>query len=73
MLSCCLKFGENTKNISPLVSKTINGGKIVLPKCAVCNTKKARLIKKQKVKGLLNKLGFRKPFSKILILGDVLF
>ena len=42
MLSYCLNCGENTKGISPLVSEAINGG----TKCAVCNTKKARFIKK---------------------------
>ena len=50
MLSYCLKCGENTKNISLLVSKTINGGTIILSKCAVCNTKKARFIKKKRQK-----------------------
>ena len=45
MLSYCLKCGENTKkSISQLVSKTINGGKRKLSKCAVCNTKKSRII-----------------------------
>ena len=42
MLSYCLKCGENTKGISPLVSEAIKSG----TKCAVCNTKKARFIKK---------------------------
>ena len=56
MLSYCLKNGENTKSISPLVSKAINGGAKILYKCAVCNTKKARFIKKQEAKGLLSNL-----------------
>ena len=45
MLSYCLKCGENTKNISPspLVSKTKNGGTIMLSKCAVYNTKKNKI------------------------------
>ena len=34
MLSYCLKCGENTKSISPQVSKAINGGTIILSKCA---------------------------------------
>ena len=59
MLSYCLKCGENTKNISPLGSKSINGGTIMLPKCAVCNTRKVRFIKKQEAKGLLSNLGSR--------------
>ena len=50
MLSYCLKCGENTKSISPLVSKTINGRTIILSKCAVCNIRKARFIKSKKQK-----------------------
>ena len=73
MLSYCLKCGENTKSISPLVSKTINGRTIILSKCAVCNNKKARFIKKQEAKGLLSNLGIRTLLSKIAILRDVLF
>ena len=30
MLSYCVKGGENTKIISPLVSKAINGGTVLL-------------------------------------------
>ena len=68
MLYYFLKCGENTKNIIPLVSKTINGGTIILSKSAVCNTKKARFIKKQEAKGLLSNLGIRTLLSKIPIL-----
>ena len=50
MLSYCLKCGENTKSISPLVSKAINGGTIILSKCAVCNNKKEDLLKNKKQK-----------------------
>ena len=49
MLSYCLRCGENTKSISALVSKAINGGTI-LSKCAVCNTKKQGLLKHKKQK-----------------------
>ena len=42
MLSYCLRCGENTKSISPLVSKATNGGTIISSKCALCNTKKAK-------------------------------
>ena len=73
MLSCCLKCGENTKTISPLASKAINGGTIILSKCAVCNTKKARFMKKQEAKRLLSNLGIRALLNKIPILGNVLF
>ena len=59
MLCFCLKCGEDTKNISSLVSKSINGGAVILSKCGVCNTKKARFIKKEEAKGLLSSLGIR--------------
>ena len=72
-MSYCLKCGENTKSISPLFSKTINGGTILLSKCAVCNTKKARFVKKQEEKGLLSNLGIRMLLSKIPILRDIFF
>ena len=49
-LSYCLKCGENTQSISPLISKAINGGTVVLSKRAVCETKKAGFIKNKKQK-----------------------
>ena len=73
MLSYCVKCRENTKSISPLVSKAINGGTIRLSKCAVCGDKKSKFIKKQEAKGLLNILGIKALLSKISILRDVMF
>ena len=73
MLSYCLRCGENAKRISPLVSTAINGRTIILSKCAVCNTKKTRFIKKQEAKRLLSNLGIRTLLSKIPRLKDVLF
>ena len=46
---------------------------MILSKCAICGSKKSRFIENQEEKGLLNKLGFRTPSSKIPILGDILF
>ena len=73
MLSYCLKCGKNTKSISPSFSKAINGGKITLSKCAICNTKKSRFIKKQEAKIILNNIGIRTLLSKIPILRNILF
>ena len=53
MLSYCLKCGKNTKSISPQVSKAINGGTIILSKCAICGNKKSKLLKNTKQKGYL--------------------
>ena len=46
---------------------------MILSKFAVCNTKKARFIKKQEAKELLSNLGIRTPVRKIPLLGDILF
>ena len=73
MLSYCLRCGENTQSFSPLVSKSVNSGTIILSKCVVCNTKKARFIKKQEAKGLLSNLDIRILLSKISILRNILF
>ena len=72
MPSYCLKCGENTKNSILQVSKTTNGGIIILQKCAVCGDKKSKFIKEQEAKGLLNNLVIRKVLSKIPILRDIL-
>ena len=72
MPSYSLKCGENTKNILLQVSRAINGGMIILPKCAVSDEKKTKFIKKQEAKGLLNNLVIRTLLSKIPILKDIL-
>ena len=73
MLSYCLKCKKNTENINPKVSPTSNGRRIILSKCAICDSKKSKVIKNQEAKGLLSSLGIRTPLSKIPLLGDVLF
>ena len=73
MESFCLKCKKYTKNINPQVSSTSNGKFMILSKCAICNSKKSKFIKKQEASGLLSKLGIKTPLSKISILGDVLF
>ena len=46
---------------------------MILSKCAVCSSKKSRIIKNQEAKGLLSKLGIKTPLRKVPILGDILF
>ena len=72
MLSYCLKCAKNTKSISLLVSKAINGESII-SKCAVCDDKKSKFIEKQEAKGLLSNLGTKALLSKIPISRDILF
>ena len=39
----------------------------------MCDSKQLRFIKQQEANGLLSSLGLKTFFSKLLILGDVLF
>ena len=73
MESYCLKCKKYAKNINPQVSSTSNGKMMILSKCAICGSKICKFIKKQDAKGLLSKLGTKTPFSKLPILGDILF
>ena len=38
---------------------------MLLPKCAICGSKKSRLIKKQEASEILNSLSLKTPLSKI--------
>ena len=73
MKSYCLNCRKDTEKINPRVLKTSNGRTMVLSKCEICGSKKSRFIKNQEAKGLLSNLGVRALFSKITILGDILF
>ena len=64
MKSYCLNCEKQTKNINSQISNTSNGRIMILSKCAICDSKKSRFIKKQEAKGLLNKLGIKTLFSK---------
>ena len=46
---------------------------MLLSKCAICNSKKTKFIKMQEAIGLLSKLGIETPWSKNLLLGNILF
>ena len=61
------KVQKNKESTSALISKTRNGGTMLLSKCAICDTKKSRFITKQEAKGLLSNLGLKTPLSKIPI------
>ena len=73
MESYCLKCRKNTENIDPKVSTCSNGRVMILSQCAVCGSKKSRLIKNQEAKGLSSKLGIKTSLSKVPILSDILF
>ena len=73
MSSYCLKCRENTESIHPSVSRTNNGKTVILSKCAICSSKKSRIIKKQEASGALSNLGLKASLNKIPLLGDILF
>ena len=43
-LSYCLKCKKNTESIDPKVSATNNGKTLILSKCAICGSKKSKII-----------------------------
>ena len=45
MLSSCLKCRNNTENKNPIVVNTENWRIILLPSCAVCNSKNRNFLK----------------------------
>ena len=46
---------------------------MILSKCAICDSKKSKFINQQEAKRLLSKLGIKTTFSKLPMLGDILF
>ena len=72
-ISC--SFSVNLKNFLCLEykSKTFKERIMLLSKCAICNSKKSRFIKKQEARGLLSKLEIKSHLSKSSLLGDILF
>ena len=46
---------------------------MLLSKCAVCDSKKSKFIKKQEARGLLRSLGIKASLGKIPLVGSLLF
>ena len=69
----CLRCKENTENINSGVSNTSNNKTILFSKCAICEIKKARFVKKQGGSGMWSSLGLKIPLSKIPLFADFLF
>ena len=64
MLSC----RKNTENTNLKLVKSKNNRSMIQSNCAICNSKKSRLIKEQQAKGLLNNLGIKTPLNKVPLL-----
>ena len=54
---------KNTESKNPDVVRTKNGRIILLQKCAICDSKKSKLIKEQDASGLLSRLGTKTPLK----------
>ena len=66
MLSCCLKCRKNTESKNPKFVRKKNGRIMLLSKCAGCDSKKSKFIKKQEASGLLSSLGIKTTLDKFL-------
>ena len=73
MWSYCLKCRKNTESKKPKVVGTKNERIMLLSKSAVNDSKKSKFIKEQGTSGLLSSLGIKTPFSKITLVGPLLF
>ena len=73
MLSYCLKCRKNTESKNSKVVKTKNWKKMLLSKCAACDSKKLNFIKEKEASGLLSSLGIKTLLKKIPLLGPLLF
>ena len=69
MLTYCIKYGKNTKNLNPTISKTKNGRLIMQSKFSVCGITNSRFV----AKWLLSSLGIKIPLIKIPLSGNILF
>ena len=45
---------------------------MLLPKCAVCDSKKSKFVKEQEASGLLSSLGIKTHLNKVPLLGPLL-
>ena len=69
----CLKCRKNTESKNAKVVKTKNGRIILLSKCALCDSQKAKFIKEEEASGLLSSLAIKTPLSNIPVVGLLLF
>ena len=64
---------EFNKELKTKSLKTSCGKTMILSKCAVCGSKKARFIEEQEPKGILSSLSPKTPSTNIPLLGYILF
>ena len=61
MLSYCLRCIKITESKTPEVSTNENEKIMLLSRCAVCGSKKLKLVTEQETSGLLNQIGVGTP------------
>ena len=68
-----LKCREITESKNPKAVTTKTGRKILLSKCAVCDSKKSKFFKEQEASEFLSSLAIITPLSKIPLVDALLF
>ena len=68
----CLACRKCTKSINLKIVRNRQNRSMIQSNCAICSSKKSRLIKEHQAMGLLSNLGIKTPLSKIQLL-NILF
>ena len=68
----CLVCRKYTENINPKIVRNRQNRSMIQSNCAICGSKKSRVIKEQQAMGILNNLGIKTPLSKVPLL-NILF
>ena len=68
----CVACRKYTKNINPKIVRNKHNRSMIQSNCAICNSKKSRLIKEHRAMGLLSNLGIKTALNKVPLL-NVLF
>ena len=61
----CLACRKYTKNNNTKLVRNRQNRLMIQSKCATCDRKKSRFIKKQQAMGILSNLGIKTPLSKV--------
>ena len=72
MLTYCLKCKKSTKNIDAKMIKPKNDRVILLSKCAVCDSKESKFMKKQEAEASLSNLAIKTPLTRVPLLNVLL-
>ena len=68
-----LQLSKNTESKNSKVSRTKNGRIILVSKCAVCDCKNLKFLKKEEASELLSSLEIKTPLNKIPLSDPLLF